>query len=105
MLVQMSFSKIQIYAKSTQCMGHIYPQNTMLHSFAVVSRIGRAIEHQSSEKAVIYSEKRLLCRRSQRFIVENDGKMSIRLQLSSHPMAEWSVVLLEYSVCHTVLRR
>ena len=54
----MTFSKIQNYAEGAQRMGHVYPQNTMLRSFAVVSRIGLVIEHQSSEKAVIYSGKK-----------------------------------------------
>ena len=44
------------------------------------------------DEAVIYSEKRLLYIISQTFIVENGGKTSILLQLSSHPNAEWSVV-------------
>ena len=78
--------KIQNHAESAQHMGHVYPQNTTLRSFAVVSRIGWVIEHQSSEKAVIYSEnKRLLYTRSQTFIVENGGITSIHLQLSSYP--------------------
>jgi hypothetical protein len=92
MLVQMSFSKIQNYAESAQRMlGHVYPQNTMKRSFAVVSRIGWVIEHQSSQKAVIYSGKNWFI-----YITNVHSrkrrKNLIRLQLSSHPKAEWSVV-------------
>ena len=43
--------KIQNDAKSAQHMGHVYPQNTMLHSFAVVSRIGWVIEHPKLRKS------------------------------------------------------